>query len=466
MNIREAKEEIKHSVEIYLEKDEDGEYVVPYMKQRPVLLMGSPGIGRTAIVQQIAEELDVALVTCSMTNYTRQSALGRPLTKELRYGGRTYPVSEYTLGEIMSAIYRVMERSHRKEGILFVSEINCAAESLAPAMNLLLQYKVLGTCSIPKGWVIVAAGTSLRYNRTAKQFQIATLDRVKRLDVEENFNVWIRYAYEQGIHASITSFLELDPERFYFVRASGGKGRYVTARGWEDLSGAVQAYERKEFTVDRNLVSQYITDGEIARCFMEHYGFFQQIRSDYNTDQILEGGITDTLLKKARHAGENERTVLSCLMAGRVNDLTAKMTRQERVVCRLENILDTAQREISQNCISLSVILESVLEQIQAEVKEKQSAHCLSDVKRGEYQKIISYLKFFIKYVSGKDNAVEQYELVRKRWNLLVCENEKQKQIADRALKHALSFAGQAWADREVILLKEKIQAYFLDSAA
>lgn len=466
MNIREAKEEIKHSVEIYLEKDENGEYVVPYMKQRPILLMGSPGIGRTAIVQQIAEELDIALVTCSMTNYTRQSALGRPLTKEIKCGGKTYPIAEYTLGEIMTAIYRVMERSRRKEGILFLGEINCAAESLVPAMNLLLQYKVLGTCRIPKGWVIVAAGTSLRYNRTAKQFHISTLDRVKRLDVEEDFTAWIRYAYERGIHASITSFLEIDPERFYFVRAAGGNGRYVTARGWEDLSGALQAYERKKFKVDRNLISQYITDDEIARCFMEHYEYFRQIRSDYSTDQILEGGISEEQLKKAKYAGESERTVLSCLLAGQVNVLMTKAVKQERVLHRLEAILDAAQKEVLLDHISMSVILESVLEQIQSMVKEKKSANCLSDIQRSGYQKIISYLNLFLKCVSGKDTAGEQCESVEKRLDAMICENETRLHNAKQALANVVSFAGQAWTDQEVLLLKEKIQAYFSDSAA
>ena len=54
MNIREAKEEIKRTVEIYLDKNEYGEYTIPYMKQRPVFIMGAPGTGKTAIMEQIA----------------------------------------------------------------------------------------------------------------------------------------------------------------------------------------------------------------------------------------------------------------------------------------------------------------------------------------------------------------------------------------------------------------------------
>ena len=56
MNIREAKEQIEHAVKLYLEKDEKGRYIIPTEKQRPVFLMGAPGIGKTAIMEQVAQE--------------------------------------------------------------------------------------------------------------------------------------------------------------------------------------------------------------------------------------------------------------------------------------------------------------------------------------------------------------------------------------------------------------------------
>ena len=99
MNIREAKEEIARSVEIYLDKNEFGEYNIPYMKQRPVFMVGAPGIGKTAIMEQIASEMNIALVSYSMTHHTRQSALGLPFIEEKCYGGKNVSVSGYTMSE-------------------------------------------------------------------------------------------------------------------------------------------------------------------------------------------------------------------------------------------------------------------------------------------------------------------------------------------------------------------------------
>ena len=125
MNIKEAKEQIKNAVTAYFSKDEFGNYEIPIERQRPVFLMGAPGIGKTAIIEQIAQELGIGLVSYSMTHHTRQSALGLPFIIEKNYGGEKYSVSEYTMSEIIASVYDLIEETGVKEGILFLDEINC-----------------------------------------------------------------------------------------------------------------------------------------------------------------------------------------------------------------------------------------------------------------------------------------------------------------------------------------------------
>ena len=105
MNIKQAKEDIKNAVSAYLTKDQFGNYVIPIERQRPIFLMGAPGIGKTAIMEQIAQELQIGLVSYSMTHHTRQSALGLPFIVKKTYGGEEYSVSEYTMSEIIASIY-------------------------------------------------------------------------------------------------------------------------------------------------------------------------------------------------------------------------------------------------------------------------------------------------------------------------------------------------------------------------
>ena len=88
MDIKRAKQEIKDSIEAYLLKDGDGGYKIPSIRQRPILLMGPPGIGKTQIMEQIAKECKIGLVAYTITHHTRQSAVGLPFIREKMYGGR------------------------------------------------------------------------------------------------------------------------------------------------------------------------------------------------------------------------------------------------------------------------------------------------------------------------------------------------------------------------------------------
>ena len=153
MDIKRAKQEIKDAVEAYLLKNAFGEYEIPAVRQRPVLLMGPPGIGKTQIMEQIAKELKIGLVAYTITHHTRQSAVGLPFIREKEYGGQKYSVTEYTMSEIIASVYEKMEQTGMKEGILFIDEINCVSETLAPAMLQFLQGKTFGTHRVPEGWI-------------------------------------------------------------------------------------------------------------------------------------------------------------------------------------------------------------------------------------------------------------------------------------------------------------------------
>ena len=129
MDIKRAKQEIKDSIEAYLAKDEFGEYLIPAIRQRPILLMGAPGIGKTQIMEQIARECKVGLVSYTITHHTRQSAVGLPFIKEKTFGQETFSVTEYTMSEIIASVYEKMEKTGLREGILFIDEINCVSET-------------------------------------------------------------------------------------------------------------------------------------------------------------------------------------------------------------------------------------------------------------------------------------------------------------------------------------------------
>lgn len=293
MDIKQAKTEIARTVRAYTARTEDGQLCIPMHAQRPLLLMGPPGVGKTAILSQLAEELEIGLVAYTMTHHTRQSALGLPLIREKTYGGKAYTATEYTMSEILAAVYDSMEKTGRRTGILFLDEINCVSETLMPAMLQLLQTKRFGTHSLPEGWIIAAAGNPPQYNQSARLFDTATMDRVRLLLIEENYPVWRAYAHARGLHPAVLSYLELHPEHFYCVQPHAHGRSFVTARGWEDLSRVLMSYEQLGFAAGDALFGEFLQHEEIAASFASYYRLFAVCREKLALPQILSGQTDD-----------------------------------------------------------------------------------------------------------------------------------------------------------------------------
>ena len=290
------------------------------MRQRPILLIGPPGVGKTAIMEQIAAECGVGLVSYTMTHHTRQSAIGLPRIEKVSYGGTEMDVTRYTLSEIIASVYDCMERTGKQEGILFLDEINCVSETLAPTMLQFLQNKTFGTHRLPAGWMIVAAGNPRTYNKSVREFDVVTLDRVRRIEVEADLDAWMTYAQAHGVHSAVISYLSIRNAHFYLMQQDGETCRFVTARGWEDLSEILKQYERLHIPIRAALVSQYLQHAEIARSFAAYYQLYCKYGEDYAIPEMLQSGVFEEQTALAKQGSFEERftvvhLVLDCLAA-------------------------------------------------------------------------------------------------------------------------------------------------------
>ncbi len=320
MNIKRTKQEIKDTIAAYLRKDAYGEYEIPVIRQRPIFLLGSPGIGKTQIMEQISKECGIGLVSYTITHHTRQSAIGLPFISKRQYQSTEYAVTEYTMSEIVASVYEKMEETGLRQGILFLDEINCVSETLAPAMLQFLQCKSFGNHKIPQGWVIVAAGNPPEYNRSVREFDVVTMDRVKKIEVEADFEVWKEYAYSQGIHGAVVSYLNIRKQNFYQMETTIDGRNFATPRGWEDLSNLIQVYEKMGKIADREVVAQYIQHPKIAKDFANYLELYGKYQTDYQIEEILKGNPDQVLLKKVAHASFDERLSVLGLLISRVNE--------------------------------------------------------------------------------------------------------------------------------------------------
>ena len=456
MNIQQAKDYIKNDVQLYLKKDEFGEYRIPIVRQRPIFLLGAPGIGKTAIMEQVASELNIALVSYSMTHHTRQSALGLPFIRHAEYEGMEYDVSEYTMSEIIASVYDVMKASAAKEGILFLDEINCVSETLAPSMLQFLQYKVFGRHQVPEGWVIVTAGNPPEYNKSVREFDVVTMDRLKVLEVEEDYETWKRYARERKLHNAILNFLEIKKDYFYHMETTVKGRSYVTARGWEDLSQMILLYEEEELAVDETLVGQYIRNDRIVKEFTAYYDLYNKYKKDYQLDAILSGNATEEAILRGQNATFDERlSVLGMLMDRIQSEIQDVMVTSDYLTELMGPLKAIKEASETKSVSELSMMLGNQEQGRKSLMENQMKANSLSEKDKRKHRRIIGFLHELYKQVSEQSPATgaEVFALVKAKFDGEVVEMKTATIAVQTRLHHLFTYVENAFGEGNEMLI-------------
>ena len=460
MNIKQAKQEITNTLRAYLARDELGNYLIPAVRQRPVLLMGPPGIGKTQIMEQIAAETGVGLVAYTITHHTRQSAIGLPFIEKRTYGGEEFSVTEYTMSEILASVYRLMERTSIKEGILFLDEINCVSETLAPMMLQFLQCKTFGNQRLPEGWLIVAAGNPPEYNKSVRDFDVVTLDRVKRIDVAEDFAVWKEYAYRKGLHGAVISYLDIKKDNFYRIENTADGLQFATARGWEDLSELIFAYEKLGLRVDREVIGQYIQLPRVAKDFANYLELYYKYQKTYHVEDILSGTWQAITASELRAAPFDEKLSVMGLVLSRLAESAAAVRRQDALTTALHAALTEFKGKIAE--AEPAAVLDQLVWKRQENMKRAKEAGQLTKEDRDLRQRELNALEDYRRQLLQEDisAAAEAMDAVRAWFGKEVEQRETLAEQTGQRFDNAFRFLEETFGqDQELVIFVTEVTA-------
>ncbi|MBO4514982.1 MAG: ATPase, partial [Lachnospiraceae bacterium] len=400
--------------------------------------------------------------------------LGLPFIEKKNYGGKEYSVSEYTMSEIIASIYDVMKESGMKEGILFLDEINCVSETLAPSMLQFLQYKVFGRHAVPEGWVIVTAGNPPEYNKSVREFDVVTMDRLKVLPVDPDYRIWKEYATERGVHAAVLNFLDLKKEYFYVMEMTTQGRSYVTARGWEDLSEILKLYEEEELEVSESLVEQYVRNPKVVKEFTAYYDLFNKYKKDYRVEEILAGTPSVQALARAKEASFDERLSLLGMLLDKVQaemkdvmEQTAWLSDLRAPLKALLSKAEAGSEDGAETKNALSDMIEMLDQMIEGRRKilyNLQSAGSLSDEDKRKHKRVLRFLEerrkeLFLREfaeegtVDEKDFAKAAANFIKQKYNGEITRMKQETQRTGERLHAMFSFVEQAFQNGNEMLI-------------
>lgn len=303
----------------YLDRT-DGELNIPFDRQRPILLLGPAGIGKTDLGKQVADALNIGFISYSLPHHTRQSISGLPKIVEKSYNGEPALTTEYTHSEIIASVNDYIEKTGMKNGILFLDEVNCISDTLHPLFLQLCQKKTLGQCVLPEGWILVMAGNPPQYNKSVKEFDAVTRDRLRIINVIPDADAWLDYADQRGLNPTVTAFIRSDKSKIYGFESD--KSQIVTPRGWEELSITLDSFEKHGFEITPELISQFIGIPATANEFYSYYKMVKESVTEKDIDKIILGKTTDAFIKKVREMPYSIRFMFMACLKSRLRALS------------------------------------------------------------------------------------------------------------------------------------------------
>ena len=333
------------------------------------------------------------------------------------------------------------------------------SETLAPTMLQFLQCKTFGNQAVPAGWVIVAAGNPPEYNKSVRDFDIVTLDRVRRMDIQPDLPAWREYARKVGVHGAILSYLELHPQNFYQINADVEGAQFVTARGWEDLSNLLDTYEKLGMQADEEVIRQYLQHRTIAEDFASYLDLYYKYRDDYGVEEILAGRPRPEAFARLLQAPFDERlSLVSLLLAG--------LKAQFGDSCRENDVADTCYallRQLKQDLAALpdpeptdpEDLLQQQIGDYEAETARQRTAGALDKEGLARRLGVAAALRDWAGRLRRAHAAgtQEAFDLLRGYFETLAADREKRQEEASAALEAAFDFMEQAFGESQEMVV-------------
>ena len=287
----------------------------------------------------------------------------------------------------------------------------------------------------------MAAGNPPEYNKSVRDFDVVTLDRIKKIDVEENYKVWKEYAYQAEIHPAILAYLELRNDYFYRMETTVDGKTFATARGWEDLSSLLKAYEILGKKADREVVHQYIQHWKIAKDFANYLELYEKYKKDYGLEKIVEGCYGKDTLEQLRYAAFDERLSVVNMLIGRLGSFFKAAFVEDRYVTLLYEYLKKYKE-----CQEMTLIVGEAREDYETLRRAEQMTKLEDQIRKRAVDTMESYDQLIQReHLAGEDAFAQ----VKGEFEKAVQLREETVDVAMQALEHAFDFMEDAFGDSQ-----------------
>lgn len=187
------------------------------------MIWGGPGIGKSDIPQQVANELDVTLLDFRANLFDPVDVRGVPHIAQVKETGKRF--TRWAVPDVFPITQRDGEN-----GILFIDELPTAPPATQNAFLQLLLTKRIGDYELPQGWSIVAAGNRLTDSAAVYQMPSPVRNRLAHYELQPNHDDWCSWAISNNLSPTLVSFIRYRTNLLYDFNPD--EYAFPTPRAW------------------------------------------------------------------------------------------------------------------------------------------------------------------------------------------------------------------------------------------
>ena len=216
-------------------------------RAKPIFIYGSPGIGKTQIVAQAADEAGVDMINLDLQFMAPEDFMGIPKVVDIEEpeyeDGRLKSVGKGITRSNPPAVLPVDNGPDGKGGFIFMDEMNRANKRVLNSMMQFVQMGRIGQYQLPDKWVIVAAGNrpeDVSGAGEVAEFDFAMADRFNIINFVPDPKKWAEWAKsKKTFEPEIVGFVERNPELFHYLDNEKNDLKFPTPRSWTDAAMAL-----------------------------------------------------------------------------------------------------------------------------------------------------------------------------------------------------------------------------------
>jgi hypothetical protein len=251
--------------------------------KRPLFLWGPPGIGKSELVEGIAQELGGIMYDCRLGQMEPTDIRGIPFyNKDTGKMDWAPPVD--LPDEETASQYPLV--------VLFMDEMNSAPASVQAAAYQLILNRRVGKYRLPDNVVMVAAGNRESDKGVTYRMPTPLANRFIHQEMKVDFASWQEWAVLNKIHKDVVGYLSFAKQDLYDFDAKSASRAFATPRSWSFVSELLD--DECDNDTLTNLIAGTVGEG-LAVKFMAHRKVASKMP---NPLDILKGKVKDLNVKE------------------------------------------------------------------------------------------------------------------------------------------------------------------------